>query len=136
MEKPMYTKIVWEASYATNHPKIDKQHQGLFKLIDDIPDYLDAEMINECIMKLYDYTGIHFSDEERIMQSIGYPDLKNHQKLHYDLVSKLGDFGHHGIIDLTSLLEFKEFTKNWLVEHILQEDMKYKDFVDENNINW
>ncbi len=131
----MYTtSIAWKSSYSVNHPKIDKQHQNIFKLIDDIPDFLDVELIKECIMKLYDYTGIHFSDEERMMQKIGYPELKNHQQLHFNLISKLAGFSKDGFVNQASLIDFKEFTNNWLIEHILQEDMKYRDFVNENKI--
>lgn len=132
----MYATLGWNLSYAVNHPKIDKQHQGLFKMIEDIPNNLDSKIVNEYIMKLYDYTGTHFAEEEKVLKSIGYPELRNHQKLHVDLVTKLTDFSKNGFANPAALQDFKAFVTNWLVEHILQEDMKYKEYAIENNISW
>lgn len=128
----MYTKVSWDSSYTVNNPNIDKQHQVLFKLIGDIPDYLDNDKIQKSIMKLYNYTGTHFSDEEKFMKNQGYPDLKNHQKIHSDLISKLVVFSRTDFSSLDSLIEFKDFTNNWLIEHIMQEDLKYKKYIEEN----
>jgi len=132
----MHVKIEWTPAYSVKHPQIDDQHQHIFKLVDNIPDNLDSAKIKKCIMKLFKYTRTHFLDEEEIMRGINYPKLAKHQEQHDDLISHLSNFSDNNFQDQESLLKFKEFAYDWLVNHILEQDMKYYFFARENGVTW
>ncbi|MCP4120302.1 MAG: hemerythrin family protein [Bacteroidetes bacterium] len=132
----MSVTIKWIPSYSVQHAGIDEQHQQLFQLIDDLPDTIDPLSLKKCIIKLFKYTRTHFSDEEEIMKSIGYPGRENHQKLHEDLISELTEFSEREFSDEKCLQDLKEFAYNWLTDHIIDEDMNYYRFAKENNIVW
>lgn len=66
----------------------------------------------------------HFADEESYMLSIAYPRLNEHKKIHnyitqsmIELINKI-----HNVNDMKEQLGV--IAKKWLLEHILQEDMK------------
>ncbi len=132
----MHVKIEWNQSCSVKNSRIDNQHKIIFELVDDIPDTLDAAKIKKSIMKLFRYTRIHFKQEENLMREMGYPELAAHQKLHDYLLSRLSEFSDIEFTDQNSLAEFKEFAYDWLVSHIMEQDMEYYFFAKDNNLIW
>lgn len=64
------------------------------------------------------------------MENNGYPDLEAHRALHRHLLSQARDmemraeFGEQYVP-----VELSQFLYNWLVNHILSEDMKFGTFM-------
>ena len=110
---------------------IDNEHRTLFeiiaeaqKLIEDefIPDKYDNIM--DIIRKLTEYTRIHFEDEEKYMESIGYEGLEVQKRAHSAFVSRLQEIEKDEIDDNQQeyLTDLMEFLYTWLVQHILKLD--------------
>ena len=125
--------LKWKDEYSMNEEEIDKQHKGLFKLSNEIYDLVEAgvddhEHFRELFLALNDYGIEHFLYEEMYMQEQGYPNLKEHIKQHNEFSNKVRDLCV-GIDKETHIKDIGEFVSTWLVEHVLNEDMEYREFV-------
>ena len=126
--------LKWKDAYSMGEIEIDKQHKGLFKLSNDIY-YLveagvdDSERFRELFMILTDYTIEHFIYEEMYIQEEGFPGLEEHIQQHLDFSNKLREICI-GINKETHIKDIGEFVTTWLVHHVIEEDMKYKKFVE------
>ena len=77
------------------------------------------EVIGGIIKGLYDYIGVHFSDEESQMQKYDYPEYSEHKKTHHAFVQKVGEFQtkfEEGELMLS--MQVTIFLKDWLKSHI------------------
>ena len=126
--------LKWKDAYSMGEIEIDKQHKGLFKLSNDIY-YLveagvdDSERFRELFLILTDYTIDHFIYEEMYIQEEGFPGLEEHIQQHLDFSNKLREICI-GINKETHIKDIGEFVTTWLVHHVIEEDMKYKKFVE------
>ncbi|ARJ56881.1 bacteriohemerythrin [Campylobacter cuniculorum] len=119
---------LWENSYSIFNARVDEQHKKLFDLCAKVEMISDKPVskneIKELLTEFFNYMKYHFSDEEKYMQLIGYPELESHRKIHKEIVRSMIDL----IKDIKTTNDLKEklynIAKKWLSEHILYEDMK------------
>ncbi|EAK0822705.1 bacteriohemerythrin [Campylobacter lari] len=121
--------IKWAKEYSVHNKTIDEQHKALFDIAKKA--YLIAENhasiseIKSVLSELFEYVKTHFKDEEAYMESIAYPDLEHHKKIHQEITASLIAL----VKNIKTVNEFKAqlnvITEKWLLEHILKEDMKY-----------
>ena len=112
---------------------IDEQHKKLFELagaVEDIAEHAVSKgKIKELLSEFFHYMRDHFSDEEKYMESINYPELEPHRKIHKEIIKSMV----HLIGSIKTTNDLKErlylISKQWLLEHILFEDMKISEFV-------
>ena len=127
--------LKWKDEYSMGEIEIDKQHKGLFELSNDIYHLVeagidDSERFRELFMALTDYTIDHFIYEEMYIQEEGFPGLEEHIEQHLEFSNKLRDICI-GIDKETHIADIGEFVTTWLVDHVINEDMKYKKFVED-----
>ena len=118
----------WKSDYETGDETVDEQHQYLFKLANS----LLVTGTSECkpiIMELYEYTRVHFKDEEKIMEEFKYPALTDHKKLHINLISNLNNLSEGFIESENSRDDLAAVFGNWIINHILNEDLRFANFV-------
>jgi len=125
--------LKWKDAYSMGENTIDEQHKGLFKLSNEIYDLIEAgvddrEHFRELFITLNDYSVEHFIYEEMYMQQKGFPQLKEHIQQHLKFSDKLKKLAL-GINKESHIKDIGEFVTTWLVQHVLNEDMKYKKFV-------
>ncbi len=122
--------LKWSDRYSVHVDEIDKQHQKLINLINEMYDAMKAgegkKIIDTVLDKFVDYTVYHFHAEERLMQQHGYPKYDDHKVMHDKIAKKarglkeeLDKGNKPSNIDVMLLLT------NWLNAHILEEDKKY-----------
>ena len=126
--------LKWKDSYSMNEAEIDKQHKWLFKLSNDIYHLVesginDNERFRELFISLNDYSIEHFMYEELYIEKEGFPGLKEHIQEHKAFNSQLKELCF-GIDKETHIKDIGDFVTTWLVKHVIEEDMKYKKFVD------
>ncbi|MGB0696520.1 MAG: bacteriohemerythrin [Rhodospirillaceae bacterium] len=127
-------KFVWIEAYRVGHPVVDADHQGLFALINELDqaDITDG-LLGEILNRLEDYAKNHFAREEELMRQGGYPDLEEHMKGHRNFeewvhtVKATYRRAAESPFQISDLVN--GFLQDWLVHHILEEDMAYRDFV-------
>lgn len=124
--------MVWSKEFEIGIPEMDKQHQRWLELLNNFYDRLETSNMKDHLLRLIDeaidYTQYHFSEEEKLMASIGYPAQNDQKKMHQDIRSKIAEYRQKIATDkpLMSMSVTNEF-KGWFTHHILEEDRKYAD---------
>nr|BDT28811.1 bacteriohemerythrin [Bacteriovorax sp. HI3] len=125
-------QFVWSDKLMLGVDKMDDEHKILVNKINILVDALSAQYVKKDKITLYNsfkdlaaYTREHFSHEEKFMESIGYPQLNSHKKIHEKLLEQVGRYGEQiekGTLDDQKLISF---LRNWLISHIMGVDMQY-----------
>jgi hemerythrin len=125
--------LIWKSEYNIGNLKIDQEHQKLFaiarKTLSVIKlnnDEQEIGKIKELITELFTYVGTHFSNEQKYMKEVKYPELENHILLHKNLLDMLTN-----LISKLNSMNLKEieqslysFIEEYFIRHIILEDKK------------
>lgn len=127
------TLINWEDRYSVKISKFDEQHQKLVGMINQLYEAMKVGKgqleLGKILEDLVDYTRKHFASEEALMLKHGYPNYTQHKASHDRLTQQVIEFKHQydeGKIGLS--VQMMNFLKEWLVNHILDEDKAYSNF--------
>ena len=129
---PVY--IQWKEDYSVGHDEIDKQHQQLIGIINDlflaIKDGSEEKFLQEILVRMYEYTKLHFVYEEELLARISYPNIENHQSLHEWMVVKTKNMRHRLLDHEETAREILEMLKKWWIDHIRKTDMQYRPYLE------
>lgn len=121
--------------------KVDEQHETLVRYLVDIYKVMiefrannsltaeQADLLEQTLANLQNYTIVHFRDEEQFMQDINYPDIEDHKSIHKEFVHKLIKIrstissGETGKVDELFFMVYR-----WLFDHINREDTQLASF--------
>lgn len=125
-------RINWSSMLSVGVPEIDRQHQILIGLINQLSDATDDSGVLVDIPAILDelvrYTEYHFSFEEKLMQDANYREYAEHQREHHTFIEKVknlvGRLEHGEAVAAPDVLRF---LRDWLVAHILHIDRKLGD---------
>ncbi len=129
--------IEWNNEYCIGHPEIDEQHQEWVKIINELHDKLLDEqekqlglLTNKSLVAMLSYCEMHFKFEENYMEEIGYPAFAEHKVMHEKFMESVVDLFEKHMSNEVLLLnsQLMKILKNWLVQHILEEDAKIQAF--------
>ncbi len=131
--------LIWNETYSVNVAEIDRQHQKLVDIINELFDAMKIGQANTVIEKLlnelHDYTKKHFSYEETYMKKFGFSDLERQEQQHQLFIDKVNDFITQYKANRLSLsLDMMGFLKDWLVNHIVKLDKQYSSLFNENGM--
>lgn len=130
--------------YKTGIELIDDEHSRLFEIIREANELINAELLHDkydeivrLLEELKNYTEFHFSDEERLMESIQYPGLAAQRRAHTAFVERLVEIDLSDLDDMDNnqqeyLNDLIRFLLGWLSTHILGADKKIGDYMREN----
>lgn len=128
--------IQWNDSLSVNVAEIDREHQRLVGMINDLHDAMrqgkGKDVLEKIINGLVAYAATHFRTEERYFDQFGYPEADSHRKAHSAFVKKISEFKdgfEAGKIGLS--LQVMNFLRDWLQKHIKESDKKYGPFFNE-----
>jgi hemerythrin-like metal-binding protein len=120
----------WDQGYSVNDALLDSQHEKLFEMLNRAYEYVMTTPEVDCVLPIIDelseYTGYHFSTEEQYMQAKGFSDLDEHIQKHREFthtIEALRSRYHDN--DLEVARELIIILGEWLLCHVLKEDMKY-----------
>ncbi len=126
--------IKWRDSYNTGVEQMDQEHRQLVELIEvmhtAIRDGAEKEKVEEALGTITQYTIDHFANEEKLMSTHDYPDAALHISEHEKLKEDAGKFKQQleeSFPDGTQ--EFYRFLREWLINHILDDDKKFAEFL-------
>ncbi|UCD37456.1 MAG: hemerythrin family protein [Fidelibacterota bacterium] len=140
MTKDLPPIIAWDNSWSIGVEEIDEHHQKLVSMIQLLFGALitaqGADYIKGIVNDLIDYTKYHFHREEEIFEEYGYDRIEEHKQLHHELVERVLEIckliiEKGGTEDLGD--DVYRFLKTWLADHILEEDMRFKEFLDQRD---
>ncbi len=124
-------QFVWKPSFEIGIEKIDQEHKRLLTHLNK--GIANQNITNDIFDELKKYAEFHFSDEENLMDRIGYPGLVMHQKGHRmfeSRVEQLEEAVNNG--DGKAILLLVSFLRDWFLEHVLAEDMGFANYVRDN----
>jgi hemerythrin len=133
-----FKPMEWTLEYSVNEERMDKQHQWLFELFNQIILHLAEEdpeeerrFLLELIGELEDYTRIHFTEEENLMKSLDFPDIDSHILEHRKFEQKVREFKtlYTNALGQKTGTEVFSFLREWLSDHILIRDNQYKKLI-------
>jgi hemerythrin len=128
--------IKWSDSFSVGNTIMDDEHKSLILVINKLHSAIlnkqDNQSLAEIVGELITYTENHFSHEEELLEKSDYPKLKGHKGSHGAFCDKIEKYRiallQNERLDMIELLGF---LKNWLIGHILKEDMQYRDYLGE-----
>ena len=130
----------WSEKYSVNIEEIDSQHKKLIGMVGRLNIAMSQgkgnEALGEILTELIRYTRTHFAEEERIMETGGYPDYEAHKAKHAWLSNRVADIYRDyrdGRVILT--LEVMTFLETWLDRHIMGTDKEYGPFLNAKGIS-
>ena len=132
--------IEWNDSLKLGIPSIDKDHQTLVRMPNDLADAV-AQSRSQAVLEkvlggLVNYTKTHFAREEKFFAQHGYPQEAAHKREHAALTEKALAVqtklknGNATVLGM----EVLAFLKDWLVNHIQGSDAKYAPFLRERGV--
>jgi diguanylate cyclase (GGDEF)-like protein/hemerythrin-like metal-binding protein len=85
--------LVWQDRYECGDHAIDAQHRALFELTNELIDATAGGVVKalhagQTVERLLAHVSAHFADEERFLDSIGYPFVLAHKLAHRDLLQR------------------------------------------------
>jgi hemerythrin-like metal-binding protein len=125
--------ITWTESLSVGVKAFDSEHRQLIDLINKLNHSLSvgaaSRLMSITLDSLASYTAIHFAHEEEYMALYDYPLLESHKTEHAELNAQVAEFKERLASGRGSFsLELMIFLRDWLTNHIMKSDMKYKDF--------
>jgi hemerythrin len=132
--------IRWTEEFSVGVSEMDRQHKKFMRMLNRLINEPEAQTHSETISDLLSgmiaYAREHFRDEEALMAEYGYP-FKDHQtEQHKAFVKKTVDICSAVEVGVDSVPQvLLAYLKDWLVQHILQQDMRYKTFFLERGIS-
>lgn len=114
--------IEWRDGFKVNIPQIDREHRHLFSLV----KALNLRSVDRTLQELLDYVVTHFTNEQALMESCGYPAFEQHLKLHEEFGAFVAEFlGTGEAWTEDRIQELRRFLNKWLIGHILTHDMRF-----------
>jgi len=127
----MVNKIEWNDGMSVGVESIDNDHKKLILLIDALSNAIESgkesDVLEQLFDELADYAGTHFKREEALIKSCDYHDFDNHVKQHGGFADKIPELKSK-LLSADSIdvaLEVNLFLYQWLLNHILVDDMAF-----------
>ncbi len=132
--------ISWNEFYELGIEKVDEQHKKLVDMINKLYDaFMEGkaqDVTDEILHEMEQYADYHFKAEEAIFSKYNYPDKEEHISIHAEFFEKTNYYkSTHSSGEENVHYELMNFLKDWLLNHIQGEDVKYADYFKEHNIS-
>lgn len=126
----------WDDELSVNNENVDNHHKKLIGLFNEMAVLIENEQETplfstiKVISELNIYAIFHFKEEEKLMEDGDYPGLEEHKVLHQEFIDKVNKFKDEYLHN-DPLLNFELFNylSDWVLNHIVQEDSKYKEYI-------
>jgi len=128
--------IPWDDRYSVGVNIIDEQHKELLHLTNELyntckqGEEFSREAFQRAAKVAVDYVGKHFFTEEKIMDTVKYPNMVAHKTEHKNFVKRV----------LANVKDFEEgrnfvpnnfvrFLKDWILSHVAMTDKGMGDYL-------
>lgn len=134
MKKPVW-RLDWDDGLSVGIPELDAEHRHFISLINAlnqaILNRMDIEEIKRRMHLILADAQQHFTHEEQLFKQWHYPDAESHVRMHAEatqayesIMAQLSDISLESAW-ISAGLKVKQI----LIDHLLEEDMKYRDFL-------
>lgn len=128
--------LEWSEKMSVGVEALDTDHKKLLALVNDLHAIVrkkgDPRVISRIIRDLVAYADYHFQAEEQLLRLCRYPDFEQHKQSHDNLRKQVEDLeARYGENPERAGIKIFDFLSDWLMRHILGDDMKYKPLLTE-----
>ncbi len=137
-------KIIWDDSFSVGVRVLDEQHKKLVRMINSLIEShnvsvdnlsVDSEVVSDTLSEMTQYMNYHFMTEEKHMLDSDYPEYSTHKQQHDEFMEKTIQFCEDTIARKENIpAEVLSFLMDWLTNHILKSDMKFKPHLNSRSI--
>lgn len=127
---------MWKDSLKIGVTLIDSEHKELCDRIDNLfaacSKGKGKDEILQTVTFLEDYTHKHFSDEEKLQRSSGYPKVAEHKAMHEYFIQKIADLKKSITENGASVAVVSQtnyFLMDWLLNHIQKVDTELAKYI-------
>lgn len=131
---PMPWRLEWSLELSVHIPEIDAEHRHFIELINDLNEAIAKRMsfseVRKRMQDVLDDARAHFDHEEILFKEWDFPEAEQHARMHEAAIKIFND--------IMRRIERSEMEYDWveaglrvkdlLVTHLLNEDMKYRDY--------
>ncbi len=127
----------WKENMSLGNPAIDGDHKRLIDLFNRLHFMAlagdDDQAVADVLDELLSYVRVHFAREEAMMRRCGYPAFAEHRRRHREFAGRLREFAQafENQPEAFDMEGFYDFLTDWLLVHVLDEDMKLAPFLAE-----
>lgn len=121
--------IEWQDCLSVGVLEIDIQHKLLFERFNSFLQACQSEADQDKVHRLFwfleAYAVTHFTEEEKLMQASGFPDLAMHRKQHQEFAAEIARIKERLRLEgpsPTLVSSLTGFISDWLSRHISQMD--------------
>lgn len=133
-EIELLTEIQWDDElYDVGDPLLNQQHKKLVSLLNEMIALAVDGSENACsqmpyvLQRFYKFADEHLHKEEQILERCSYKGLAPHTASHQRYLDEVTNFSLRDTDDIAVRRELLLFLLSWWGEHILIEDMAYKE---------
>ena len=131
--------FVWNDAFSVHVAQMDDHHKRLIEIANRIVEHLQnnssLESLSKAFDALVDYTRYHFAAEEQLMSLYHYPEIQRHTERHGELIVQVLEYKERILEgNVPDKGGFVNFTENWLVRHLIEEDRKYSAFLNSQGV--
>ena len=130
--------IDWDEKLSVGIDEIDAQHKKWIAIINELHNSImegdSLASLEKIVKEVEEYTFFHFREEEKLLEKVNYPELSRHSRVHFSFrqeIIRVKSAILSGEVVLRT--QVMSVLKNWLLDHIMKEDMQYADFIRKNN---
>ncbi len=131
--------VAWNDGYSVKVRQFDEQHKKLMEIVNKLHDAMrdnkGSKIQADVLTTLAAYAQAHFSDEERLMRHHYFPGFVPHKKAHDQMAAQVRKFQRQAETDGIAITQgVMIFLRDWLVQHIREEDAKYASFMNAKGV--
>lgn len=128
-------KIAWSDSLSVDVPEIDAEHRQFVARVNDLNQAIvecrDKATVERLLDLMLMEASHHFWHEQQLLARWNYPERDDHAAKHAQLSAELDrvmkEFERSDVSFTWALKGL--YIKQLLVDHLLKEDMKFRDFL-------
>ena len=131
--------VSWCDEYSVNVREMDDQHQRMLELVNNlhtvVESCIDKSELKDMLAELVEFTRVHFSAEERLMEKYEYPDFLKHRHEHELLLRHMDH-----LVAAVSSGKYPTFysdydvSTDWALIHIAESDKALGAFLNAKNV--
>ena len=134
-------KLLWDEKYSVGVEQIDNQHKQIFAMINELFDTINtntpAERLGDIVEALIKYKTFHFATEEDYFKKFNYEETAQHTEKHREFSEKLTALRRkYPEYTMNFAFELIDFLENWLIDHLIAVDQKYKECFHSHGLKW
>ena len=133
------TLLTWNHACSIGVKAMDDQHGVLMDTLNEVRLALvhgrARDEVSELLNRLIEFTRMHFSSEERLLEQHGYPGASAHRDEHQRLLRQVEEAAlrtqQNDDVHMQSLLLF---LREWYLKHVEELDHQYGAWLNERGI--